>query len=62
MLDQTISGMAMTSPVKLNVTKSWSIAVASVHREETLLTTTLVKPNVTTIIEPTFRKSSNYNA
>jgi hypothetical protein len=61
MLDQTISGMAMTSPVKLNVTKSWSIAVASVHREETLLTT-LVKLNVTTIIEPTFRKSSNYNA
>ncbi len=51
----------MTSPVKLNVTKSWSIVVASVHREETLLTT-LVKPNVTTIIEPTFRKSSNYNA
>jgi hypothetical protein len=60
MLDQTISGMATTSPVKLNVTKSWSIAVASLHREETLLTT-LVKPNVTTIIEPTFRKS-NYNA
>lgn len=61
MLDQTITGMVTTSPVKLNVTKSSSIAVASVHREETLLTT-LVKPNVTTIIEPTFRKSSNYNA
>lgn len=51
----------MTSPVKLNVTKSRSIGVASVHREETLLTT-LVKPNVTTIIELTFRKSSSYNA